>query len=66
MFAPSLRESHMWKKKEKETEKENITAVVRYVRYLGACGCCSEAWILFCVWWWIAMLEYSGLSAVRG
>ena len=29
--------------------KEIITAVVRYAWYLGVCGYCSEAWILFCV-----------------
>ena len=34
--------------------------------YLGVCGYCSQAWILFCVWWWFPVLESSGLSAVRG
>ena len=51
---------------EKEKEKKKITAVVRYAWYLGACGYCSETWILFCVWWWFPMLECSGVSAVRG
>jgi len=44
--------------------KENITAVVRYAWYLGVCGYCSEAWSLFCVWWWFPVLESSGLSAM--
>ena len=52
----------MWKRK----RKENITAVVKYVCCLVACGYCSEAWILFCVWWWFSMLECYGLSVVRG
>jgi hypothetical protein len=59
MFAPSLRRvAHV--------EKKNVTALVRYMWYLGVCGFCSEVWILFCVWWWFPLLECSGLTAVRG
>jgi len=50
----------MWKR------KGNITAVVRHAWYLGVCGYCNEAWILFCVWWWFPVLGCLGLSAVRG
>jgi len=31
---------------QKKKEKLKITAVVMYAWYLGACGYCSEAWIL--------------------
>ena len=60
MFAPSLRKvAHV------EKEKENVPAAVRYAWYLGVCGYCSEAWILFCVWWWLPMLQCSGLYPVQ-
>ena len=49
----------------KRKKEENIAAVVRSAWYLGACSYCSEAWNLFCVWWWFPVLECLGLSAVR-
>jgi len=42
-------ESRTCGKRKKERRARNTTVVIRYTCYLGACGCCSEAWIFVCV-----------------
>ena len=46
-------------------ERRIITTLVKFAWCLGVCRYCRKVWVFYFVWWLFAVLEGSGLSAVR-